>query len=188
MLRKFIELGILFLLFSSTAQAKDDWQQLIKQLKQNTPAGELAMLTAVNRRINQIEWQSDLDNWRQSDYWATPRETLAAGKGDCEDLSIAKFIALLELGIAEHKLRLSYVKLKNNNSSHMVVIYQNGNEQLILDSLNETIQTPSQRPDMQQIYHFNRQTVWVANHMFSTKTLPSWEKLLYRSRTQLASL
>lgn len=188
MLRKIIGLGILFLLISNTTQAKDDWQQLISELKQNTTAGELAVLVAVNLRINQLQWQSDQDNWQQSDYWATPRETLAAGKGDCEDLSIAKFSALLQLGINENKLRLSYVRFGADQQAHMVLIYQDGDTQLILDSLNNSIQTPNQRPELQQIYHFNRKTVWVANSSFSTKTLPSWENLLLRSRTQLASL
>lgn len=43
-----------------------------------------------------------MDIYTTSDYWATPYEFLARDKGDCEDYVIAKYFALLHLGIKKN--------------------------------------------------------------------------------------
>ncbi|MDP7494070.1 MAG: transglutaminase-like cysteine peptidase [Candidatus Undinarchaeales archaeon] len=50
----------------------------------------------VNRRIAYV---SDLDNFGKKDYWQYPRETLASGKGDCEDMALLLASLLIEAGI-----------------------------------------------------------------------------------------
>ncbi|MDP6627693.1 MAG: transglutaminase-like cysteine peptidase [Methanopyri archaeon] len=56
---------------------------------------ERAMLYVNNR----ITYVSDLDNFGKRDYWQYPRETLASGKGDCEDMALLLASLLMEAGI-----------------------------------------------------------------------------------------
>jgi hypothetical protein len=37
---------------------------------------------------NNIDYCYDKEQYGVADYWATPEETLASGKGDCEDMAI----------------------------------------------------------------------------------------------------
>lgn len=67
----------------------DDWLQLVAAAK---PLDEGTKLQAVNDFFNRhIVFDDDLNIWRQSDYWATPLETIGRGRGDCEDFAIAKY-------------------------------------------------------------------------------------------------
>lgn len=177
-----------FVLAGISIANASSWQQLVSTLEQEAHPDELSLIKAVNSRINQLQWQSDRQNWQRADYWATAEETLAAGKGDCEDLSIAKFSTLLALGVSESRLSLAYVKVVSRKKPHMVLTYQHQGQTLILDSLQNTIRKESNRPDLVKIYSFNRQHVWVGKKRFGTRILPSWERLLFRSNTQLASL
>jgi predicted transglutaminase-like cysteine proteinase len=106
--------------------------------------------------------------WGQSDYWATPLETLAKGKGDCEDFTIAKYFTLLEAGLPNEQLRLIYVKARiggaasNVTQAHMVLAYYSepDAEPLILDNLITDIRPASRRPDLQPVFSFNSMGIW----------------------------
>jgi predicted transglutaminase-like cysteine proteinase len=84
-----------------------DWQKL---LQENADQPAPAQLKRVNDFFNRrIRFGEDQAIWGQSDYWATPMETLGRGAGDCEDFAIAKYFTLLLLSIPDEKLRLIYV-------------------------------------------------------------------------------
>ncbi|HZP69418.1 MAG TPA: transglutaminase-like cysteine peptidase [Pseudolabrys sp.] len=54
-----------------------------------------ARLGIVNRATNlAIRYTSDSQQYGINDYWATPFQTFASGKGDCEDYAIAKHAIL----------------------------------------------------------------------------------------------
>lgn len=44
---------------------------------------------------NRTIYAQDMTLWGQKDYWAASEETLQRFKGDCEDISIAKYFSLL---------------------------------------------------------------------------------------------
>ncbi|MCD9535799.1 sulfate adenylyltransferase, partial [Photobacterium carnosum] len=83
------------------------WRALIKDSQHLT---ERQKLNATNTFFNQFVFISDKKLWNHKDYWATSYEFVGIGAGDCEDFSIAKYQALLELGINDNKLRLVYAK------------------------------------------------------------------------------
>ena len=94
------------------------------------PLSDQKKLSAVNDFFNgRIKWVPDIDNWGQDDYWATPLETMARRKGDCEDFSIVKFVSLLLAGVEMDKLRMTYVKAQTGGAysktyvAHMVLAY-----------------------------------------------------------------
>ncbi len=86
-----------------------DLRTLLSQLQGAT---EQEKLLRINMFVNQKIriFGNDIDIWGQSDYWATPLESLGREAGDCEDFSIAKYMFLRELGISNDKLRLTYVR------------------------------------------------------------------------------
>jgi predicted transglutaminase-like cysteine proteinase len=106
-------------------------------------------------------------------YWSTPKEILSKGAGDCEDHSIAKYFTLKKLGIAEHKIRLTYVKSLNRNQPHMVVTYYTSPDAIpfILDNLNQTIKPASKRNDLLPIYSFNDSGFWLEKFKGNGKKL-----------------
>ncbi|UVJ46535.1 transglutaminase-like cysteine peptidase [Pseudomonas sp. LS1212] len=78
------------------------------------------------------------DVWEQTDYWASPLETLEQGAGDCEDFALAKYFTLQLLGISESNLRLVYTTLASTKQAHMVLGFwsDTGAEPVLLDNLN----------------------------------------------------
>lgn len=126
--------------------------------------GEAAKLKRINDFVNQhIAFEDDRSIWDQSDYWASPLETIGQGRGDCEDFAIIKYASLRQAGIAGDKLRLIYVKasLKTPDGplqvAHMVLAYYAtpNAEPLLLDNLDATIRPASKRPDLKPVFSFN---------------------------------
>lgn len=162
-----------------------NWQQL---LENNTHLDEPDKLEAVNRLVNRsVAYVSDQQAWGQDDYWATPEETLRLGQGDCEDFAIAKYFALLKLGVAVERLRLTYVKALGRNSAHMVLAYYpSPNAQpLILDNLNSQILPAAARRDLLPVYAFNGQGIYLAKAptqklRHPTTLLARWDELSAR--------
>lgn len=56
-------------------------------------------LSYTNSFYNKILPVNDDTKYKVDDYWATPKEFLIEGRGDCEDYAIAKYFTLLSLGI-----------------------------------------------------------------------------------------
>lgn len=138
------------------------WRLLITQAS-NARLTERELLSRVNIFFNRLRFIDDIDLWGKRDYWATPLEFLGAGGGDCEDFSIAKYQTLLELDIADKKLRLVYVKALTLNQFHMVVAYYPTPTAVpyILDNLEGSIRLATERTDLVPIYSFNGQHLWL---------------------------
>ena len=139
----------------------DRWLQTVTDARD---LGEPTKLKRINDFINRnIVFEDDRSIWDQSDYWATPLETIGQGRGDCEDFAIIKYLSLRRAGIASDKLRLIYVKatLKTPDGpiqvAHMVLAYYATPiaEPLLLDNLDSTIRPASKRPDLKPVFSFN---------------------------------
>jgi len=147
------------------------WQRLINDMKAGEAEGarqgeakaEALTLRKTNEFMNQVPYYSDSVLWNQEDYWATPVEMLSIFGGDCEDYSIAKYLSLKELGIPAERLRITYVKAKSVGESHMVLAYypRPDADPLILDNLVKEIKPASQRPDLEPVYSFNDDDIWL---------------------------
>jgi len=131
-----------------------EYNKLLSQAE-HLPSG--AKLQVVNDFINRIPYKSDIKNWKQEDYWATPLELLARNKGDSEDYVIAKYFALKTLGLDTKRLYFTYVTSIKFNRPHMVLSYFEtpSAEPLILDNMNPDILNASQRTDLSPVYNFN---------------------------------
>ncbi len=134
-------------------------------------------LQAVNDFFNKVPFKSDLKNWKREDYWATPLEFLARYKGDSEDYVIAKYFALITLGVDEKKLYFTYVNSKKFKRPHMVLSYFKTpqSDPFILDNINPELLSASKRDDLSPIYNFNPSNLKVSEEIQITHK--KWEKL-----------
>jgi predicted transglutaminase-like cysteine proteinase len=99
-----------------------------------------ARIGIINRDINlAIRPTSDVAQWGVQDRWSAPLATLAAGRGDCEDYAIAKYVALREAGVAESELRLVIVRDLASGQDHAVAATRLDDKWIILDNRRLTL-------------------------------------------------
>ncbi|MGO1247058.1 MAG: transglutaminase-like cysteine peptidase [Oceanisphaera sp.] len=147
---------------AAAAKRTRGWRDMINKT-QSRQLSEREILSRTNIFFNRLQFIDDIKLWGKEDYWATPLEFLGAGGGDCEDFSLAKYFTLRELGIADDKLRMVYVKALELNQFHMVVAYYPTPAAIpyILDNLEGTIRLATERSDLAPIYSFNGQHLWL---------------------------
>jgi len=142
------------------------------QLKKILPSlnNEYKVLLRVNNFFNKFRSQSDLETYGTREYWASRKEFLIKGKGDCEDYALAKYFTLIEAGIPKEKLSISIAKVKNNSDYHIVVLYKNNKESqsFVLDNINYKIKSLSSRKDLTTFYTYNSDIKQIENIYTST--------------------
>ena len=168
-----------------------EWQKMLADGRNVTEADKLDRVNDFfNRRI---AFDDDISIWGKADYWATPIELIGQGRGDCEDFSIAKYYSLINLGIPLSKLRLVYVKARQNGplgpiqQAHMVLAYYAtpNADPLVLDNLNTEIRPAARRTDLSPIFSFNSAGLWQGTGNQSSKSnLSRWQDLLSRARAE----
>ena len=105
-------------------QAVRRLNSLLALMEKLATAPEEQQVNEVNRFFNQVEYRSDIKTWGQKDYWASRLEFLGKGQGDCEDFAVAKFLTMIQIGVPEEKLFLTYVKaIGYPEAAHLVVTY-----------------------------------------------------------------
>ncbi len=146
-------------------------------------------LSHINSFINKILPAHDISTASSIDYWATPKEFLLQGHGDCEDYAISKYFTLLELGIKKENLYFAIVDIKGERSSHMILLYlENKNSTpLVLDNLSSKVIPLSKRVKLIPKFAFNEIDSYKFTHQKFTEKIKinwgkedKWEKLLNR--------
>jgi len=137
------------------------------------------ILHRVNNFFNKFSSIRDYKNYKKIDYWASRKEFLIKGKGDCEDYVIAKYFTLLELGFKSKDFSILQVEYKNE--LHLVLSYNKNNQKTILDNVNKSIKTLTQRSDLKELYEIqafslNTKHTHTYGHLVSYK----WHELLKR--------
>ena len=162
-------------------------------LQRSAALDDETQLTAVNGFFNRrIVFAEDSEVWGQADHWASPLESLAQGRGDCEDYAIAKYFSLLALGMPAGRLRLVYARAQIGGESraHMVLAYyaQPEAEPLILDNLITALRPASRRPDLQPVFSFNSDGLWQGVGAQSAGDplvrLSRWREVLAKARAE----
>ncbi|WP_373004788.1 transglutaminase-like cysteine peptidase [Sulfurimonas sp.] len=137
-----------------------EYDKKIKSLKNDT---EFIQLTKVNIYLNhRLKYQSDKILNNKSDYWATPKEFLTMGSGDCEDYAIIKYFTLLKLGFEKDKLFITLAYDKYSKRDHMVLSYfaDANKPPLILDSLSYEVLDLNKRADLRVSAFINTNGVY----------------------------
>ena len=176
--------------------ARDTILSLQRTVDQLKSASDLEKVNRINDFFNaEIKYfDEDINTWGESDYWATPLESLGKERGDCEDFSIAKYIFLRVLNIPNERLKLTYVRAQIGGPhsrvfvAHMVLSYYATPtaEPLILDNLIPDIRPASRRGDLIPIFTFNSEGLWTgaANtpRGGSLNSLSRWRSVLARTQ------
>lgn len=167
------------------------WQTMMENLRQVSSTEQ--KLKRVNEFFNRrVTWGPDQTVWGETDYWATPGDTMGKGQGDCEDFAIAKYYSLLNLDIPMSKLRLVYVKATGGNGlagadqqAHMVMAYYPtpDAEPMILDNLITDIRPAGRRPDLIPVFSFNGEGIYMAGQEGKSGSvrLSRWQDLMQRA-------
>ena len=169
------------------------WQALIDDYRDRPLP---ARLQATNDFFNRLEFVDDIAHWGRTDYWATPVEFLTSGGGDCEDFAIAKYFTLLEMGVPESRLQITYVKAIRQNQAHMVLAYyaNPAADPLVLDNLATDVLPGSARSDLVPVYSFNGYGLWLAKargrsqRVGGAERLSLWQDLRARLEHQRSSV
>ena len=149
----------------------------------------LKKLSHVNSFINKILPAHDISTQASLDYWATPKEFLLQGHGDCEDYVIAKYFTLVELGIPKEKLYFAVVDIKGEKTSHMILLYLETKEStpLVLDNLSSVVIPLTKRTKLIPKFAFNEIDSYKFTYEKFTEKVKinwgkenKWEKLLNR--------
>lgn len=166
------------------------WGQTVVEQQ---PRSELDKLKTLNTFFNKrLRFEDDNKIWKQEDYWATPLEAFAHGAADCEDYVIAKYFSLIQAGVPEDKLRITYVKALELNQAHMVLAYYPTarSQPLILDNLIDRIEPANKRRDLSPVYSFNASGLWLERmrgnsiKVGNPNRLNRWTDLLIRMKSQ----
>ncbi len=178
------------------SEGADRLQDLQRQFPHWQALTEKEKLSQVNDFFNRmLQFSSDASLWRQTDFWATPGETLGMGAGDCEDFTIIKYFTLKLLGIPVQRLRLTYVRARiggpssNITQAHMVLTYYAtpDAQPLVLDNLLNEIRPASRRPDLEPVFSFNSDGVWAGGGIAPAtpvERLSRWTGLLERMQKE----
>ena len=136
-----------------------DYQENISLFK---TYNKTRQLNATNLYLNQLLPQYDDVIQKQEDYWASPKEFLITGYGDCEDYVIIKYFTLLKLGFDREKLFFTTVYEQYTGEYHMVLSYfkKEGSSPLILDNLSFKILDLKTRVDLKVDLFINHSGVY----------------------------
>lgn len=136
-------------------------------------------LSHINTFINKLRPAHDISTASTIDYWATPKEFLLQGHGDCEDYAIAKYFTLLELNIPKEKLYFGVVDIKGERNSHMVLLYLDNKNStpLVLDNLSFKVIPLTKRKKLIPKFAFNENDSYkFTQNRFTEKIKINWGK------------
>lgn len=133
-----------------------DWVEFLETLRDKD---QMTQINEVNRFMNKSKYILDQKNWGVKDYWASPGE-FRAKFGDCEDYSIAKYMALKYLGHNPDNMRIVALKDTNLKVGHAILAYYLKDRIIILDNqIKVTVDSRSVRHYL-PVYSINEKYWW----------------------------
>lgn len=132
------------------------WQQLSERVKNGSP---LEKAKAVTVFFNRWPYRTDMDVYKVADYWATPAEFLVRS-GDCEDYAIAKFYALVKLGVDPESMRIVALRDTIRNLAHAILVVYTENDAYVLDNLTDLVLTHKRYQHYWPQYSINEVYRW----------------------------
>lgn len=135
------------------------WRNVLARAKHSSGVSQLAL---VNREVNKlIQHTADLRNYGNSDYWADLDETVARGRGDCEDFAIAKMRVLQALGIPLAQMQLVVLRDKERGTAHAVLAVPLDGTTYILDNQMAAVKPSEQLTFYQAVYSISTAGRWL---------------------------
>lgn len=134
-----------------------EWHTLLDGLRGHD---RMAQLRILNQTLNKKRYAADATNWNALDYWETPFQFLRRG-GDCEDYAIAKYLALVELGVPADDMRITIVVDQNLGIAHAILVVAVDGQNWVLDNqIGKVVPTASIR-HYRPVYSVNAKGWWL---------------------------
>ena len=115
----------------------------------------IAKLEAVNSYVNaRVRYTEDRVQFGIADRWMAASETLARGRGDCEDYAIAKRAMLRAAGVPDRDLYLVVLKDLTRRADHAVLVVRAAGRFLVLDNGTNRIVDSSDVSDYRPVMTF----------------------------------
>ena len=115
----------------------------------------IAKLEAVNGYVNaRVRFVDDRIQFGVADRWLPASETLARGRGDCEDFALAKRAMLRAAGVADKDLYLVVLKDLSRRADHAVLVVRAAGRFLVLDNGTDRIVDSSDVQDYKPVLTF----------------------------------
>lgn len=119
-------------------------------------------LELVNTWVNRaITFESDSSVWGARDYWASARESLARGRGDCEDYAIAKMQMLQAAGVPASSLYLVIVRDLVGRIDHAVLAVRLDDGYWVLDNRSDTVLAAGAVQDYRPVVTYSAGRAWL---------------------------
>ena len=116
---------------------------------------EQARIEAVNAYVNaRISFVDDIRQYGVADRWTAAADTLARGRGDCEDYALAKMAMLRKAGFAEKDLYLVVLKDLIRRADHAVLVVRSDGRFLVLDNSSNRLVDSAEVRDYRPILTF----------------------------------
>jgi len=136
-----------------------EWAALVARIR-DLPLRSKA--EAVEGFVNRhVAVATDQEVYGVADHWASLAETIAAGRGDCEDFAIAKMQLLKMAGVPDRLLYLVLVRDLRRSLDHAVLLVRDGGTLLVLDSEAERMRTADEVTDYKPIAGFSGDSRWL---------------------------
>ena len=115
----------------------------------------IAKLEAVNGYVNaRVRFVDDQVQFGVADRWMPASETLARGRGDCEDFALAKRAILRAAGVPDKDLYLVVLKDLTRRADHAVLVVRAAGRFLVLDNGTDRIVDSSDVQDYKPVLTF----------------------------------
>lgn len=124
--------------------------------------GERELLQRVNQWVNRrIAYVNDDRNYGSRDHWATADQTLARGKGDCEDFAILKMHMLRAAGVDTSKMKLVLLRDLAANADHAFLLVDTREGKLVLDNMTDRVYDDGEAASVRPVLSFSENRRWV---------------------------
>jgi predicted transglutaminase-like cysteine proteinase len=120
------------------------------------------LVQAVNAYANHtIRFAEDRELWGKADYWANAKTTFRLGKGDCEDIAIAKLQMLAAMGIKREDMVLTLAKDLIRRVDHAVLIVRLNGNFVMLDNTTDSLIDASVSQGYRPVLSFGNDQSWL---------------------------
>lgn len=125
---------------------------LVEPVSGLSRARQMLFVQSVVQRT--LGYRQDQEMWGEADYWASAVETLSRGGGDCEDLAIVKYQALLALGFNPAHMVLSVGRDRSRGDHALLLVRDAGQWWVLDDTLSRPVR-PEQRTGFEPVMSFS---------------------------------
>lgn len=169
---------------STAGLGEGAWSQAIRSVQGQS---RITQLQTINKWVNaRISYVDDIRQHGVADYWSTASETLANGRGDCEDYAIVKHSLLRRMGIPESEMFLVIARDLVRRADHAVLAVRVDDGLLILDSQTDHIIDARDIRDYRPIMSYAGGKSWTHGYRVSPAH-ESWQPQTLAMRARAAA-